>query len=422
MMASRVLYNVLVLPLMRFGASVASPFVSKIRTGLAGRRDLLKRVQAFRSRNPEARIALFHCASAGELEGIRPLARAIRARGYDVAVTYFSPSAKQAASSAREFTYTDYSPVDRAGAVAEFYDALKPSLVLISKHDVWPNMVWKARERAIPVWLVNGNFHPRSMRAWPIVREFHRAIYSSLTGILAVSEADAGRARRIAGSATRVESVGDSRFDRVLDRAERNRDRFATLRDSLSSRFVVIAGSTHEKDEQILLPAVAELQSEQPDLCLIVVPHDPTDEAANRIRLMADALSLQFMAADGESAVSKKCSVILLNRGGVLADLYAAGALSFVGGAFDRGVHSVIEPMAHGLPVICGISIAVSQEAREAQSLGLLSVVSNAAELGKAIRAARHDLMRLGEDSRKFVAERAGVARSILRVVLDSNA
>jgi 3-deoxy-D-manno-octulosonic-acid transferase len=421
-MAARVLYNWLVLPLMRIGASVVSPFASKIRVGLAGRRNLQARVEEFRGKNPEARIALFHCASAGELEGIRPLARAIRERGYEVAVSYFSPSAKQAAENAKEFAFADYSPVDRAGAVSDFYDALRPSLVLISKHDVWPNMVWKARERAIPVWLVNGNFHPSSMRAWPAVREFHRAIYSSLSGILAVSDADAARAKQIAGNTTRVESVGDSRFDRVLDRAERNRDRFATLRNSLADRFVLIAGSTHEKDEQVLLPALAELQSEFPDLCAIVVPHDPSVQAAKRIRLHADSLSLSLSETDGETVVSEKSRTLLINRGGVLADLYAAGKVSFVGGAFDRGVHSVIEPMAHGLPVICGANIAVSQEAREAQSLRILSVISSSDELCTALREVRSSYSELSKASRGFVVERAGAARGILRVILDSHA
>ncbi len=328
---------------------------------------------------------------------------------------FFSPSAVSALKGS-EFDFADYSPRDSIKTAREYLEALRPDVILISKHDVWPNMVWQARELGIPVWLINGNFHANTLKLLPGFRHFNRAIHSELAGILTVSEDDTKRARRIAGESCKIAAVGDSRFDRVIARAQAAPDSAPELVAAIAGRPVILAGSTHPRDEEILIESLSELRSSLGDLCMLLVPHDPSEEALARILTLAES---RLLLASEVGLVGGRTDIIVINKTGVLADLYKISQLAYVGGGFDRGVHSVIEPMAHGCEVICGPNISVSREAIEAQALGILDVVSNSLELKCELTH------RLSESKRgevlHFVTQRGGVVSRILDIALPTH-
>ncbi|MCB1059665.1 MAG: hypothetical protein KDB65_05505 [Calditrichaeota bacterium] len=406
------LYNGIGYPVLSVGAHVAAVFSPKLREGLRGRHLLQGHVREFRLRNPDARVVLFHCASAGELEGVKPLAAACRARGYLPCVTFFSPSALTVLGE-NEFSFADYSPFDSRRAVREFLQALRPEAVMISKHDVWPNLVWQSGNLGVSVWLINGNFHEGSLKSWPLLRGIHRSIYSKLKGILTVSETDAQRARHIVGSECFVDAVGDSRFDRVWWRAQMGRAPFPELDTGLRNRAFVVCGSTHERDEEILLSSLNNIRKQHPSLQMLVVPHDPSDAALQRIQTRAEECGLSHSEIRGNCC---EADVLIVNEKGVLADLYRYGKLAYVGGGFGRGVHSVLEPMAHGLKVICGPSIDVSREAQDARDEHLLRVV----EAPDDLASGAIDLLDKPDDSsvKNFVRHRSGTVDKILDFVL----
>lgn len=408
---AKLFYNGLAYPLLSLFAGLGALFSSKLRTGLRGRVGLADRARAFRAAHADAKLVLFHCASAGELEGTKPLAAACRARGWTCAVSYFSPSAISALKSG-EFDFADYSPRDSVRSARDYLSALRPDVIWISKHDVWPNLVWQARALGIPVWLINGNFHAQSKKRFPLLRQFNQAIHSELEGILTVSEDDAQRARQVAGASVRIFAVGDSRFDRVYARAQQAPGPPSDVVASVGGRKVVLGGSTHARDEELLLPAFAELKTTVSDVCLLVVPHDPSEGAVARITGAAELCGLSV----GEPGLAKTYDVIIVNRSGVLADLYRSASVAYVGGGFDRGVHSVIEPMAHGCEVMCGPGISVSREANEARELALLDVVTGREELVQALMK-RHTNRRRS-DVLQFVSTRAGVVDRILNLAL----
>lgn len=412
---AKLIYNGAVYPALALGASVSALFSRKLRTGLEGRVGLAERAGRFRNNHQTDRIVLFHCASAGELEGTKPLAMACRQRGWMCAVSYFSPSAVSALKGG-EFEFADYSPRDSVKSAREYLEALRPDVVMISKHDVWPNMVWQARQLGIPVWLINGNFHANTLKLFPGLRHFNRTVHSELTGILTVSEDDAKRARRIAGESCRIAAVGDSRFDRVITRAQAAPDPAPELLAVIGKRTVLLGGSSHERDEELLIESFVELRTSRSDFCLLLVPHDPSEAAVSRIKALAEPRSLRVSDL---SITNDQADVIVVNKTGVLADLYKVAKLAYVGGGFDRGVHSVLEPMAHGCEVICGPNISVSREANEAQALGLLEVVTSAVELTHAIQR------RLGSTNRdeviRFVNQRGGVVNRILDIALPAH-
>ncbi|MDD5087989.1 MAG: glycosyltransferase N-terminal domain-containing protein [bacterium] len=390
-------------------------FHGKVRDGLKGRRGLAERARAFRQRIGDRKVLLFHCASAGELEALKPIATEFDRNRVAIAVSYFSPSAQAALRRAHEFDFADFSPIDSVRNVREYLQALRPSLVAITKHDIWPNFAWETAHFDIPLFLINGNFHAASSRQWPLVRQFHSAVYSSFREVMTVSDEDSRRARRLVLGGDRVRTAGDARYDRVLARANSCRPLPDGVAERCRDRWVLVAGSTHPDDEELLLPLVSKLTESDSRFLLLLVPHDPSPRAHRRVEAQCRRCGLRFDDLDRSRNVSD-VQVLLVNRTGILADLYQVGRAAYVGGGFGRGVHSVLEPMACGSPVLCGPNIGVAHEAGEARPAGIVQVMTGRRQCASWIIGFMQDeeqLDALRQRAKQFVQSRSGVAKAI---------
>jgi 3-deoxy-D-manno-octulosonic-acid transferase len=212
-----------------------------------------------------------------------------------------------------------------------------------------------------------------------------------------------------------VVNAGDSRFDRVLLRIGAHNPLPPGIEQTCAGRQVLVAGSTHPDDEELILPVIPRLKSKIPGFLAVIVPHDPSGKARRRILSACRQYGLKMSDLDAKDAESE-CDVLLVNRSGILADLYRTGQVAYVGGGFGKGVHSVLEPMASGLPVICGPRISVSHEARVASQEEILAVVKNRNLFEKSVTDWLSDSPAssiLRARVRAFVEARAGVAARI---------
>jgi 3-deoxy-D-manno-octulosonic-acid transferase len=401
-----ILYRLLSLPAWLLLMTVAR-LLPKVRENLAARRGWERRLREDLALLPAGgpRPVWIHCASMGEFEAIRPLARGLRAGGLRVAITFFSTSGPRHLKGGVEADWVGYLPFDTPRAARRFLGLLRPCLALVTKHDLWPNHLAEAARRGVPLWFINANFHPRSRLASAWLRPFHRELLSLFEWIAAVSPVMAGRFRELlAGLPAQVEAPGDSRFDRVVERARESR---AAERLPLAFREggpLLVAGSTWEPDEQALLPAFAALRARVPELRLLLVPHEPVAAQLERLERQLEALglsSLRLSRLEGGEAWQGQ-PVLIVDQVGLLAGLYAAATAAWVGGGFTTGVHSVIEPAAFGLPVLFGPRHHVSQEAQDLLACGGAREVADG-------EAAAHwlELLFTDEAARRAMAEAA---------------
>jgi len=418
MMLWRALYNVIFVPLMELGLILAGSVNGKVRRGIKGRLGEGERLRTARSRcRDDVPRILIHCASAGELESAVPIIEAMGdAHDVDILLSYFSPSAVDRATKVEGPVDHLYLPVDSRRRIRRLLQTLEPSLIVFVKHDIWPNVVWEARSAGIPVVLANGNFRPDSKRLKRAAIPFGRAVLPYLNAIYTVARDDAHRFRFLAGKEPTIIVTGDTRFDRVIQRARQGRDDQGALADRLKGRSVAVAGSTWPADEKRLLPAWKKVKEQMPEAVLVVAPHEP---GMSRLRQIIESASAEGLSAVTMTEIeegAELADLLLVDRVGVLAGIYGLGKIAYVGGAFGTGVHSVIEPAVFGIPVLFGPRHLMSHEARDLVELGAALKVEDSEEVFEAVKDALAGgpvSVERGDKAGAFVREREGVATRV---------
>jgi 3-deoxy-D-manno-octulosonic-acid transferase len=287
----------------------------------------------------------------------------VRARRPDiqVAYTFFSPSAESFARSLA-VDFADYLPFDTGGDATSVLNALRPTALVFSKLDVWPVLVGEASRRGVPLGLISGTVSEASSRDGLIATALLQDCYEALDRVGAASEADAERIVALGTDRDRIVVTGDTRYDQVWLKATTVDLHSALLAPLASSRPTLVAGSTWPADEAVLFEAWPAVRRDIPEARLIIAPHEPVPEhlAAVEDWARSEHLSLARLG----SAESSAADVVLVDRTGVLGDLYSLATAAFVGGGFHgAGLHSVLEPAAFGVPVAFGPRHSNSRDA-----------------------------------------------------------
>jgi 3-deoxy-D-manno-octulosonic-acid transferase len=420
----------LVLPLLAVGEG-------KLARGVRGRRGALDRLESWASRNREADRPLvwFHAPSVGEGLQARTVMEEFRRMRPEaqVAYTYFSPSAESFARSVPA-DVADYLPLDAPADMRGLFGALAPSLVAFSKTEVWPNLTREAERRGVPALLLSATLPATSSRLRPGARALLAPAHRRLACVAAISVEDADRFGILGVPPGRRQVMGDARFDQVWSRAHRpgaGAGLANALRDA--DRLTIVAGSTWPPDEDALLRAIARQRSALP-VRLILVPHEPDESHLSRIeqvvaRLGIDSMRVSEWAGSGDTRPrsdlgvrreefpesGRSPEVVVVDRVGVLGDLYGLANVAYVGGGFGTaGLHSVLEPAAFGAPVLFGPRYDNSREAAGLIAVGGGASVRDENELLDRLRAwlSTPDLRtEAGERARRFVGENLGAAR-----------
>ena len=352
-------------------APFAARFDKKLARGLDARRGLLQRLETWARTNRDATRPLVwvHAPSVGEGLQAKPVLESLRARHPDwqLAFTFFSPSAERLARSL-PVDVTDYLPLDNPGDVNAALELLRPSALVFSKLDVWPELTLAAAHRNVRLGLISATVAPTSARLrWP-ARAWAAPAYRALERIGAISEEDGQRLERLGARSDAIELTGDTRYDSVAERAERYdraRDPAAKLiGKGGDGAFTIVAGSTWPGDESVVLAAFADLLVQVPSARLILAPHEPHPDHLAGIAQRVVALGLRRPVRLSQIEHAAPAPVIVVDRVGMLADLYALGDVAFVGGGYHRaGLHSVLEPAVFGVPVAFGPGWRMSRDA-----------------------------------------------------------
>lgn len=405
---------------------LASPLNAKLAHGVAARRDALAHLEAWArtARDPARPLIWLHAPSVGEALMAQAIAEALRAARPDaqLALTIFSPSAERMLTRL-PVDVAGYLPWDTPKDAVGTVRALRPAVVGFVRTEVWPLMMAAAQRAGASAALVNAVLAPSSSRLrWP-ARALLDDVYARLDAVGAVSADDAARFRMLSVPAERVHVTGDARFDQVLRRVA-GIDRSSPMLQSVRTAHarLLVAGSTWPADDDLLIEALSSLLHER-RLRLVFAPHEPAPHALERLEhALDDARITHARLVDVETAIAPSdVMAIVVERVGVLADLYAAADIAYVGGGFgSAGLHSVVEPAALGVPVLFGPRHGNAIEAAELAAAGGGADVSRAAELQDRVAPwLRDEAARTtaGRAARDYTRSRAGGADANARLL-----
>ncbi|MBM4184564.1 MAG: hypothetical protein FJ207_10090 [Gemmatimonadetes bacterium] len=365
---------------------------SKLARGISGRRYAHEALARWgkTERDPARPTAWFHAPSVGEAlqAGAVMQALAERRPGLQHVFTHFSPSAEGIGARVGAHVAA-YLPWDVRDAVGAALDGARPALLAFTKTEVWPVLVEGAVQRRIPAVMIAATVPENAGRLrWP-ARDLLRSTWGSLALACACSDVDAAGLVTLGVPAAHVHVTGDPGVDAAAARAARVDPKSATLAPfHAARRRTVVAGSTWPEDEAELLPALEEARRKVPDVRVIVAPHEPSTErvAALLAQLRRTGWKSSTLAEVEARTSASDLDAMIVERVGVLAELYTVADVAFVGGGFGRrGLHSVLEPAAARVPVVFGPHHGRSSAAGALLASGGARSASNGRGLAEAI-------------------------------------
>ena len=296
-----------------------------------------------------------HGASAGDLQALSPMIARFRERFPDARIFLTTiTDTGRAMAEQRLRAQVDgvvYAPWDLAGATRRAMRALRPDLLVLEYAEIWPNLIHAARAAGTRVVLTNGRFSPDRLRGYRTLFAVFGNPLTELDLLLMREDEEAERALSLGAPLDRVWVTGNTKFDGLAVPAPSSEDDgLGTALGLPPDALVLMGGSTHEGEEEILLSVWQRLREAHPGLRLVLAPRYV--DRAGRVQALAQARGVE---AGRRKAGPAGAPVMVLDTIGELARAYRLATVVFVGGSFTpRGGQNILEPAAHGRPVLFG--------------------------------------------------------------------
>lgn len=295
-----------------------------------------------------------HAVSVGEVIAAIPLIKALNSRypHMPMVVTTMTPTgAERVKIALGDRVIHAYIPYDLPSAVQRFINHMHPVIAIIMETELWPNLLAVSRKNNIPICLVNARLSEKSAKGYHRIAPLAQEMLRHLDLIAAHGQADANRFIALGAPKERMVVTGNIKFDIELP-AELATKSMA-LREMLGKeRFIWIAASTHEGEEEIILAAHKKIRELNPSALLILVPRHP-----DRFDAIAKLVEQSFNSSrrSMQQTCTQETAVYLGDTMGELLLLYGAADVAFVAGSLiPRGGHNMLEPGALGKPIITG--------------------------------------------------------------------
>ena len=296
-----------------------------------------------------------HAASAGEVKVISYLVNFLLSKKPElkIHVTVMTKTGYATAADILEEKVTiSFLPLDARLIVSKVVDKINPGVVVIAETEIWFSFLHKLFEKNIPVLLINGRMSSKAFGKYKLIKSSMAVTLSKYYKLFVKSKADALHFEEFNLPDDLLEIIGDMKFDApLLPHSEGRRQEIRYRYGIKETDYLLVAGSTRPGEEEILLDLFNRINSD--NFKLILAPRH-----IERVEQIKNIIKEQGVPFDlGESSTGKR--VILIDKFGLLNDLYAAADLAFVGGTMvEIGGHNILEPVWAGTPVVYGSSLA----------------------------------------------------------------
>lgn len=399
------LYN-LGLFAMRLGFRVAALFNSKAAAFVKGRKGIFDDLRTSLPKM-DGPVVWVHCASLGEFEQGRPVIEMLKKEYSDISVllTFFSPSGYEVRKN-YPLANVFYLPWDTASNAEKFVDIVKPILAVFIKYEFWYHYSRVLKNHHLPLLSISAIFRPQQV-FFKSYGSFYRGILKNFDYFFVQNEASQKLLRSIGFENTIV--AGDTRFDRVY--AVVNQAENIPLAEKFKGgQKTMIVGSCWREDLDVLLPTINE-----GNVKFIIAPHEITESFLQTIERSIKVPSLRYSRADDSNV--EGCQVLIIDNVGMLSQLYKYGEFAFIGGAFGKGLHNILEAACYGVPIFFGNrNFEKFQEAVDLINRGGAFEVADSKTFGEKFELVNtpESFLLACEVTRSYVMENLGATETIM--------
>lgn len=366
-----------------------------------------------------ARI-LIHGVSVGEVKGVLPLVRGF-AQLYPEAEVVVSTTTNTGLDVARalfgERPVVRF-PADISFVVRRFLRRVKPTFVILVELEIWPNFLRECNRRGLPVAVVNGRITGKSHARYLVFRKLLPQ-FNRISFFCVQSQEYADRFRALEVDPERILVTGNVKADGLRVGAVEPGEELRRLLGPTDGRLVVVAGSTHDPEEEIVVRA---WRTGAPDTRLVLVPRHPQrcEEVVRRLAGLGVRAQRLSALRRGERPAPEQPAIV--DTIGELERVYGLSDLVFVGGSLiPHGGQNMLEAAAQGKAVVFGPHVRnFAQEAALLLSRGACRQVADEAELGRALRELAADPARrreMAQAGREVVESQKGATELTLRAL-----
>lgn len=298
----------------------------------------------------EDRVIMFHGVSVGEAVALENLVKRTRKEFPDakIVVTTGTHTGQDIAKKklGDKADLITYFPADFPHTIKKFLDKVNPSTVMIAETEIWPNFAMECKKRGINLYIINGRISDSTFKSYNALKWIFRYFLSFYTGIFTQSEDDNNKFLKLGAKAETTKRMNNLKFD--IKKPE-------SVNFNKGNARVLLAGSTHQGEDKIVLDVFKKLKENHPDLKLILAPRHltRTEEVKELISQTGFAFDLRSNNRDNLEGID----ILQLDTLGELGKMYEHSDISFIGGSFNKtGGHNPLESIVWGKPVISGPS------------------------------------------------------------------
>jgi len=409
------LYNILV-QIIGFLLKPVALFNRKINLFLNGRQQTFNQLNKIKKTD---KVIWIHVASLGEFEQGRPIIEAIKKdsnlKKYKIILTFFSPSGYEIRKDYPLVDVVAYLPLDTKKNVKRFLDAIHPKMAIFVKYEFWPNLLKELKIRKIPTIVVSAIFRDKQLFFKNnFIGKFMREALHTISHFF-VQDLHSKNLLNSIGF-DNVTICSDTRFDRVYNIINQDNKIDKITNFVSDSNFVLVAGSTWKKDEELLVNYINNFADTKDKF--IIAPHTMD---VNKLQQLKSSIAkkVQFYS---DKQIKKDTQVLIVNTIGLLSKIYSYANVSYVGGGFGAGIHNILEPATFGIPIIIGPKHHKFKEARDLVDKKGCFVVSTPTEFNRVLDKLKVSNAQLqsGKSSKNYVKSNLGGTKCVMHYIQEN--
>ncbi|HYW78016.1 MAG TPA: 3-deoxy-D-manno-octulosonic acid transferase [Thermoguttaceae bacterium] len=391
----------------------------KYREGFAAK--FLGRVP---SRDSEKPCLWLHAVSVGEVNLLAPLIKELRRQRPDLQCVISTTTMTGMVLARKKYAEQTvfYCPLDFSWAVRAAMRRIRPDMLVLAELELWPNLIRAAKQHGARVAVINGRLSEHSFRGYRRIRPLVGRLLGQID-LVAVQDATYGERFRELGTPPDVLHVtGSMKYDGAqTDRQNPKTEELRQLARLTDEHLVLLAGSTQDPEESIVLDVFRRLSADWPQLRLVLVPRHPDRFAA--VGRLLDQSDIHWQRRTELSpSTNNNFRVLLVDVVGELGAWWGTAQLAFVGGSFgDRGGQNMIEPAGYGAAVSFGPN---TRNFRDIVTTMLAHDAAAVVEDGQALEQFLRRCLEtpdyaqaLGDRAQKLVLEQLGATERTCRLL-----